>query len=236
MRASTQKATRPVRTVLVVEDELEMRGLLRDNLEFEGYEVIATATAEEGLVELSQQPVALVILDLMLPVMSGFEFCRQIRANGLRVPVIILTARTDESDRIVGLDLGADDYVSKPFSIRELIARVRAQIRRDERDTGDREESMIGETRVNVTRRLVTCRGKRLDLSPREFELLRYLLAHRGEVVTREQLLREVWGYHQTVVTRTVDNYISKLRAHLEPRLNEPSYLITVHGSGYQLL
>jgi DNA-binding response OmpR family regulator len=219
-----------------VEDELEMRGLLRDNLEFEGYEVIATATAEEGLVELSQQPVALVILDLMLPVMSGFEFCRQIRANGLRVPVIILTARTDESDRIVGLDLGADDYVSKPFSIRELIARVRAQIRRDERDTGDREESMIGETRVNVTRRLVTCRGKRLDLSPREFELLRYLLAHRGEVVTREQLLREVWGYHQTVVTRTVDNYISKLRAHLEPRLNEPSYLITVHGSGYQLL
>jgi DNA-binding response OmpR family regulator len=170
---STPKAIRPARTVLVVEDELELRGLLRDNLEFEGYEVIARATAEEGLVELSQQPIALIILDLMLPAMSGFEFCRQIRANGLRVPVIILTARTEESDRIVGLDLGADDYVSKPFSIRELIARVRAQIRRDARDSGDRDESVIGKTRVNLARRLVTCGGKRVDLSPREFELLR---------------------------------------------------------------
>lgn len=236
MRVPTPNATQPVRRVLVVEDELEMRGLLKDNLECEGYEVIARATAEEALVDLTQQPVSLVILDLMLPAMSGFEFCREIRASGLRVPVIILTARTDESDRIVGLDLGADDYVSKPFSVRELIARVRAQIRRDERDSGDRDECTIGGTRVNLTRRLVTCRGKRLDLSPREFELLRYLLAHRGEVVTREQLLREVWGYHQAVVTRTVDNYISKLRAHLEPRLNEPTYLITVHGSGYQLL
>jgi DNA-binding response OmpR family regulator len=213
-----------------------MRGLLKDNLEFEGYEVIPSVTAEQGLVELSQQQVSLVVLDLMLPAMSGFEFCREVRARGLGVPVIILTARNNESDRIAGLELGADDYVGKPFSIRELIARVRAQIRRDERDSGERDEFVIGETRVNLTRRLVTCRGKRLDLSPREFELLRYLLAHRGEVVTREQLLRDVWGYHQAVVTRTVDNYVSKLRAHLEPELNDPIYLVTIHGLGYQLL
>jgi DNA-binding response OmpR family regulator len=236
VRTGTPNVDRAVRRILVVEDEAEMRGLLRDNLEFEGYEVTASATAEEGLEELSKHATSLVILDLMLPGMSGFEFCRVIRARGLRVPVIVLTARTAESDRIVGLDVGADDYVSKPFSVRELIARVRAQIRREERDSGDRDECVIGETHVNLTRRLVTYRGRRVSLSPREFELLRYLLAHRGEVVTREQLLREVWGYDQAVVTRTVDNYISKLRAHLEPRLNGPTHLITVHGSGYQLL
>jgi DNA-binding response OmpR family regulator len=236
MKAGALEAGRQAHRVLVVEDEPEMGGLLADNLEFEGYEVAAVGTAEEGLRELVRRPVSLIILDVMLPAMSGFEFCRELRARGGRAPIIMLTARSDERDRVVGLDLGADDYVSKPFSVRELMARVRAHLRRDGHETEDRAEYLIGDTRVNVRQRLVTCRGRRLDLSPREFDLLHYLLAHRGEVLGREQLLRDVWGYNQAVVTRTVDNFVAKLRTHLEPRPQEPRYLITVHGTGYQLL
>ena len=145
----------------------------------------------------------------------------------------MLTARTDESDRVLGLDLGADDYVSKPFSVRELLARVRAQLRR-EGIIGEPDDSefVIGDIRVNLRTRSVTRRNRHLELSPHEFELLRYLIAHRGEVVSREQLLRDVWGYSQLSVTRTVDNYIFRLRNHVEPRPHDPRFILTVHGSG----
>ncbi len=222
--------------ILVVEDEEPMRSLLADNLEFEGYEVARAATAEEALTELARQPCSLVVLDVMLPFMSGFELCRQVRARGWRVPIVILTARTDEADRVVGLDLGADDYVTKPFSVRELLARVRAQLRRDAARLEGGDEYAFGDVRANLRQRLVTRAGRRLDLSQREFELLRYFLAHRGEVVSREQLRRDVWGYNQVVITRTVDNFVAKLRSHIEPLPHEPRYLITVHGAGYQLL
>lgn len=223
--------------ILVIEDEPPMQVLLSDNLEFEGYAVRALATAEEGLAALAERPWSLVVLDLMLPGMSGFEFCRQARARGYWLPIIILTARSDESDQVIGLDLGADDYVTKPFAVRELLARVRAQLRRAAQpDARGSEEIRFGDVRVNLRRRLVTRRNRRVELSAREFELLRYLLAHQGEVVSREQLLRDVWGYSDQTVTRTVDNYIFKLRTHLEPRPHEPRYIITVHGSGYQLL
>lgn len=154
----------------------------------------------------------------------------------LRIPVIMLTARSEEADRVIGLDLGADDYVTKPFSIRELLARVRAQLRRTSLEPDSRDEFVFGDVRVYTTNRLVTRRGVRLDISNREFELLRYFLAHRGEVVSREQLLRDVWGYNQVVVTRTVDNFVAKLRLHVEPKPHDPRYLVTVHGSGYQLI
>jgi DNA-binding response OmpR family regulator len=168
--------------------------------------------------------------------MSGFNLCEQLRDRGTRVPIIILTARTHEQDRIRGLDLGADDYVSKPFRVRELLARVRAQVRRDDwRSTSDAEFT-FGDVKVNVRQRLVLRKGRRVPLSAREFELLRYLLVHRNEVVGREQLLRDVWGYNQLSVTRTVDNYIAKLRTRLEPRPHDPRYIVTVHGSGYQLI
>lgn len=222
--------------ILLVEDEAEMRGLLTDNLEFEEYQVVAVGTAEDGLRELVRQQPALIIVDVMLPAMSGFEFCRQVRSRGLQLPIIMLTARTDESDRVVGLDLGADDYVSKPFGVRELMARIRARLRRAEDQTKDRDEYIVGNIRVNVRHRLATRHGRRLDLSHREFDLLHYLLAHRGEVVSREQLLREVWGYNHTSITRTVDNFVAKLRSHIEPRPYEPRHIITVHGIGYQLL
>ena len=224
------------REVLVVEDEPQMRALLTDNLEFEGYHVTAVESAEQAVAEVARNPVSLVLLDVMLPGMNGFTLCERLRTKGARVPIIILTARADEQDRIRGLDLGADDYVSKPFSVRELMARVRAQVRRDDWRSETGPEFTFGDVKVNVRQRLVTRKGKHVPLSAREFELLRYLLAHRNEVVSREQLLRDVWGYHQLSVTRTVDNYVAKLRNQLEPRPHLPRYIVTVHGSGYQLL
>ncbi len=236
MKRQTHDSTVPSREVLVVEDEPQMRALLTDNLEFEGYHVTAVESAEQALNELTYRAVSLVIVDVMLPGMSGFALCEQLRNQGARVPIIILTARTHEQDRVRGLDIGADDYVSKPFSVQELLARVRAQVRRDDWHSESGPEFTFGDVKVNVRQRLVVRKGRRLPLSAREFELLRYLLAHRNEIVSREQLLRDVWGYHQLSVTRTVDNYIAKLRTQLEPRPHEPRYIVTVHGSGYQLI
>jgi DNA-binding response OmpR family regulator len=224
------------RHVLVIEDEPQMRAMLTDNLEFDGYQVTAVASGEEGIAEFRQHSFALLLVDVMLPGMSGFDVCEQLRGAGNRVPIIVLTARTHERDRVRGLDLGADDYVSKPFSVRELLARVRAQVRRDDWHLFGPEQYTFGDVTVRLRQRLVMRKGKRVALSAREFELLRYLIAHRNEVVSREQLLRDVWGYHQLSVTRTVDNYIAKLRTQLEPKPHEPRYIVTVHGSGYQLL
>ncbi|MGE0450267.1 MAG: response regulator transcription factor [Vicinamibacterales bacterium] len=226
-----------VHEVLVVEDEPEMRDLLADNLEFEGYRVASVGSAEEAMQRIEQRVFAVIVLDIMLPGASGYELCRRIRERGARIPIIMLSAKNDESDRVLGLDLGADDYVSKPFSVRELLARVRAQVRRDggpkETESG---ELNVGEIQVNLRTRLVRRRNKVIELSPHEFELLRYFIAHRGEVVSREQLLRDVWGYSQLSVTRTVDNYVFRLRNHLEPKPHDPRHILTVHGSGYRLV
>lgn len=222
--------------VLVVEDEPQLRSMLVDNLEFEGYRVTAVASGEEALHAVGARHYALLLLDVMLPGMSGFEVCQQLRARELHMPIVVLTARTHEQDRIRGLDLGADDYVSKPFSVSELLARVRALVRRDKWHSPGNGEFAVGDVVVKPQQRLVLRKGRRVALSAREFELLRYLFAHRNEVVSREQLLRDVWGYSDLAVTRTVDNYVAKLRTHIEARPHEPRYLITVHGSGYQLL
>lgn len=225
-----------LRSVLVVEDEDQMRTMLEDNLQFDGYRVTAVSSGEDALAELERQIFSLVLLDVRLPRLSGFDVCRRIRSQGLRVPVIMLTARTQEADRVEGLDVGADDYVSKPFSVRELLARVRAQVRRDDWHTGAGDEFTIGDLSIRLRQRLVLRRGRRVPLSAREFELLRYLVAHRNEVVSREQLLRDVWGYHEATITRTVDNYVAKLRTQLEARPHDPRVIVTVHGSGYQFI
>ncbi len=234
--AAAAVETTPPRHVLVIEDEPQMRAMLADNLEFEGYRVTAVASGEEALTEFERHSFSLLLVDVMLPGMSGFEVCQRLRGRGTHVPIIVLTARAHERDRVLGLDLGADDYVSKPFSVRELLARVRAQVRRDDWHSTTGEEFTFGDVTIKLRQRLVMRKGRRVALSAREFELLRYLLAHRNEVVSREQLLRDVWGYHQLSVTRTVDNYIAKLRTQLEPRPHEPRFIVTVHGSGYQLL
>ena len=152
------------------------------------------------------------------------------------MPVIMLSARSQEFERVLGLDAGADDYIVKPFSVMELLARVRAIVRRHSWLGSTPEEVVIGDVSIRPRQRLVLRRGRRVPLSAREFELLRYLLAHRNQVVSREQLLRDVWGYHELSITRTVDNYVAKLRTQIEPRPHAPRYLVTVHGSGYQLL
>jgi len=233
--------TAPVRAddarhVLVIEDEPQMRSMLADNLEFEGYRVTAVASGEEALQAVAARHFALLLVDVMLPGISGFDVCQQLRARGSHVPIVVLTARTHEQDRVRGLDLGADDYVSKPFSVSELLARVRALVRRDDWHAPGSGEFSLGDVVVKPRQRLVLKKGRRVALSSREFELLRYLFAHRNEVVSREQLLRDVWGYSHLSVTRTVDNYVAKLRMHIEPRPHDPRYIITVHGSGYQLL
>lgn len=226
----------PGTPVLVVEDEPEMRFLLAENLEYEKLDVVLASTGEEALAAIASRPFALIILDVMLPGMSGFAVCREIRSRGVQTPIIMLTARSAESDRVVGLDLGADDYVSKPFGVRELLARVRAQLRRGAARTDAAQAFVLGDLSVDLRRQLVTRRGRPVELSAREFELLRYFLGHRGEVVSREQLLRDVWGYSPVVVTRTVDTFVAKLRSRIEPVPHEPRYLVTVHGSGYRLV
>jgi DNA-binding response OmpR family regulator len=224
------------RHVLLIEDEPQLRSMLTDNLEFEGYRVAAVGSGEEGLEIFDRHHFSLLLLDVMLPGLSGLDVCRQLRDRGTHVPIILLTARTQERERVRGLDLGADDYVSKPFSVRELLARVRAQVRRDDWHSSAGDEFSFGDVVVRPRQRLVLRKGRRVPLSAREFELLRYLFAHRNEIVSREQLLRDVWGYHQLSVTRTVDNYVAKLRTQLEPRPHDPRFILTVHGTGYQLV
>jgi DNA-binding response OmpR family regulator len=235
-RTQSSHATGTGHHVLVIEDEPQMRTMLTDNLVYDDYRVTAVESGEQALRECEINHFSLLLIDVMLPGMSGFELCQRLREGGTQVPIILLTARTHELDRIHGLDLGADDYVSKPFSMQELLARVRAQVRRDHRHSLSSEPFSFGDVTVELRQRLVTRKGRRVRLSPREFELLRYLIAHRNEIVSREQLLRDVWGYHHLSVTRTVDNYVAKLRTQLEPKPNDPRYIITVHGSGYQLL
>jgi len=222
--------------VLVVEDEAAILQGLRDNLEFEGHEVLTAADGVAGLEQIRQHDPHLIVLDLMLPRLSGYELCRKLRAEGVNTPILMLTARGEEADRVLGLDLGADDYVTKPFSVRELMARIRALLRR----TGTSGELpnvlAFDDVRVDFTRYEVTRGGQKVDLTRKEFGLLRLLAAKEGVVVTRDELLEKVWGYDATPTTRTVDNHLAALRAKLERDAGEPRHLLTVHGVGYKLV
>jgi DNA-binding response OmpR family regulator len=222
--------------ILIVEDEPGIVLGLRDNLEYEGYAVQAAADGEEALRRALDEPPDLILLDLMLPRLSGLEVCRRLRRQGVETPVIMLTARGQEIDKVLGLEIGADDYVTKPFSVRELLARVRVQLRRAETRANNAETGRFGGIALNFRTHQAWRDGEPLELSPREFALLRYFLQHRGETVTRDQLLDEVWGYDNFPLTRTVDNHIARLRQKIEPNPAEPQYIITVHRVGYKLL
>jgi len=222
--------------VLLVEDEPEMQVLLRDNLEYEGWEVVSADTGEEGLRLAGQQHMDLILLDVMLPGISGYEVCRRVRQNGLSVPIIMLTARNTELDRVAGLELGADDYVGKPFSFRELIARVRAHLRRTKAGSWHDGCFAFGDITVDFARQRAFRGSSPLELSTREYELLRYLIGRQGEVVTREQLLADVWSYPVLPMTRTVDNFVARLRKKIEPDLQVPRFITTVHGAGYRFV
>lgn len=220
-------------TILIVDDEPEMVRGLTDNLRFEGYRTLSATNGKDGLALALHEAPDLLLLDVMMPELSGWDVLRALRQKALDVPVIMLTARGEELDRVLGLELGADDYVTKPFSLRELLARVRAVLRRP----GPRqrfEEVAFGDVRLHLRARQAFKAGKEIRLTRKEFDLLRYLVEHRGEVITRERLLDEVWGYERFPTTRTVDTHVLRLRQKFEKDPEHPVHILTVHGQGYK--
>ena len=228
----TGKKTR----ILIVEDEPAMVAGLRDNFEYEGYEVISAGDGAEGLERALTEDPDLVVLDVMMPRMSGLDVCKQLKAKKASLPIIMLTARGQEVDKVVGLELGADDYVTKPFSIRELMARVKAVLRRAAPTTAEPEVYRFSDVEVNVRRNEVLRNGSRVELSAKEFALLAYFVAHPAETLSRDRLLDAVWGYENYPNTRTVDTHIVHLRQKLEPNPEEPRFILTVHGTGYKFV
>jgi two-component system alkaline phosphatase synthesis response regulator PhoP len=222
--------------ILIVEDEPDMVLGLKDNFEFEGYEVVTAADGLAGLERARSQKPDLIILDIMLPRLSGLEVCKILRSEGHDLPIIMLTARGQEIDKVVGLELGAYDYVTKPFSIRELLARVRAILRRSEGTKKRLGRYSFADIELDFEAYKAKKDGAPLELSPREFELLRYLIERKGETVSRERLLEDVWGYESYPSTRTVDTHIAKLRAKIGDSGSEPRFILTIHGMGYKFI
>ena len=222
--------------ILVVEDEPAMVAGLRDNFEFEGYEVITAQDGVEGLERALEESPDLVVLDVMMPRMSGLEVCKQLRAKRASLPIIMLTARGQKIDKVVGLELGADDYVTKPFSIRELLARVKSVLRRTAALPKDKEQHSFSDVEVDLRRCRVVRSGQALDISSKEFDLLKYFICHPGETLSRDRLLEDVWGYENYPTTRTVDTHLVRLRQKLEPDPEQPQYFLTVHGTGYRFV
>jgi len=222
--------------VLIVEDDPAILRGLADNLRFEKYDVLTATDGEAGYNLQHAQNPDLIVLDLMLPRMTGLELCRKLRTEGQQVPILMLTARGEEADRVVGLDLGADDYVTKPFSVMELLARIRALLRRTNSSKNLPNDLSFGEVEIDFLRYVARRRGKPVEMTRKEFAILRLLGSRTGEVVTRDELLNEVWGVESYPVTRTVDNHIAGLRAKLETDPARPVYIRTVHGVGYRFV
>ena len=222
--------------ILIVEDDAAMRSGLKDNLEIEGYRVVAVSTVREGLEAAVREKPDLVLMDVMLPDGDGIQLCKQMRAVGLQQPILMLTARGLEMDKVSGLEGGADDYIVKPFGLRELLARIHAHLRRRVGTVATDGPVAVGVAQADFKRHIVTRDGEILDVSAKELDLLRFLVVHRGEVVSRDVLLAEIWGHQREIATRTVDNFIVRLRKKIEVYPAEPRYLLTVHGSGYKLV
>lgn len=229
-----------MKRVLLVEDEPGLVLTLTDRLGREGYLVEAAADGIAGLERASTEPFDLILLDVGLPQRNGFDVCRDLRQRGIETPIIMLTARGQLVDKVVGLKLGADDYLAKPFEMAELLARIEARLRRVTTPASPRATSpdvhFFGDVRVDVRRAEATREGVALELSAREFQLLRYFLEHRGATLSRDELLNEVWGYHAMPSTRTVDVHVAWLRQKIEPNPRHPQHLLTVHGLGYKFV
>jgi DNA-binding response OmpR family regulator len=225
--------------LLIIEDEPAMQLGLKDNLELEGYKVDIAGDGESGLVKIKTGNYDLILLDVMLPRLSGFDVCKSARAAGIHTPIILLTAKGEEIDKVLGLELGADDYITKPFSVRELLARVKALLRRSQNSSSDKRNEeivSIGRLEINFTSFLVKEENADIKLSHKEFEILSYLYKNRNKVVSRYDLLENVWGYEEQITTRTVDNFIVRLRQKVESNPNSPKIILTVHGSGYKMI
>jgi DNA-binding response OmpR family regulator len=224
--------------ILIVDDEPNMRLGLKDNLEFEGYTVETKDDGAQGLEAIQSKPFDLILLDVMMPGMSGLDVCRKAREGGIETPILMLTAKSEEIDKVLGLELGADDYVTKPFSLRELMARIKAILRRRSLRTDATADNFHRIGRVEVNFDTCTARNESgaVRMSYKEFAILQYLSKRKNEVVSRYELLENVWGYEETPTTRTVDNFIVKLRQKVEVDPNEPKMILTVHGTGYTMI
>ncbi len=223
-------------TILLVEDEEAMLKGLRDAFEHHGFTVKAAKDGETGLQIAEKERPDIIILDVMLPGMDGFDVCRTLRKRGVTIPILMLTARAEEVDKVVGLEIGADDYITKPFSTRELLARVKAHLRRTTEKAQVLDRYEFGDVEVDFARFKVFKNKKQIDLTSTEFSLLQLLIKHRNEVVPRERILNEVWGYETYPNSRTVDNHILNLRQKLEDSPHKPDYILTIHGFGYKFV
>jgi DNA-binding response OmpR family regulator len=221
--------------VAVIEDEEIIRKSVTMNLELEGFEVVTAADGEAGLQLINERKPDIIIMDVMMPRKDGLQTCRELRTAGISTPLILLTARSSEVDKVLGLDLGADDYLAKPFGMLELLARVKALLRRVQRVTSV-DEIRFSDVVVDFKAYRALKNDQPIDLSAREYRLLRYLVVKQGNVVTRDELLDEVWGYNSYPTTRTVDNHIARLRQKIEANVDEPQHILTVHGVGYKFV
>ncbi len=221
--------------LLLVEDEPGLQLALTDRLTAEGYTVETAGDGDTAITRAKGEPFDVIVLDVMLPGRDGFEVAKTIRQHGLRTPILMLTARSQVVDRVVGLKLGADDYLTKPFEAIELLARLEALLRRSSGESNvSLERYQFGEVTVDVRKAEIAVNGRPIDLAAKEFQLLRYFIEHRGATISRDELLHEVWGYNATPSTRTVDVHVAWLRQKLEPNPRVPQYILTVHGLGYK--
>ena len=232
MAAENNKSNKKKARVLIVEDDSSLLFGLKKNLQFEGYEVLTASDGEAGLGLAVDERPDIIILDVMLPRMNGFEVCEVLRSNKVETPVIFLTAKALESDKVTGLTLGGDDYMTKPFSVAELLARIQTVLRRVNASEG--EKLSIGPLELDLSGRSVLLEGKEVNLTTKEFELLCFMARNIGKVLPRERILQKVWGYNYYGTARTIDNFINRLRQKIEENPLEPRFLLTVRGVGYK--
>jgi len=232
MAAENNNSNKKKARVLIVEDDSSLLFGLKKNLQFEGYEVLTASDGEAGLSLAVDERPDLIILDVMLPRMNGFEVCEVLRSNKVETPVIFLTAKALESDKVTGLTLGGDDYMTKPFSVAELLARIQTVLRRVNASEG--EKLTIGPLELDLSGRSVRLEGKEVNLTTKEFELLCFMARNIGKVLPRERILQKVWGYNYYGTARTIDNFINRLRQKIEENPLKPRFLLTVRGVGYK--
>ena len=223
--------------ILIIEDEEDLVKGLELNLVDEGYEVDYALNGKEGLEKALAEPPDLILLDIMMPGMDGLEVCRRLRENKMNVPILMLTAKGEEIDKVVGLEIGADDYITKPFSIRELLARLKAHLRRIQREKKEVPKVFVYEgVEIDFVHFVIRREGKEWEITSLEAEILKYFIAHQGEVVSRSDLLDKVWGYDKYPTTRTIDNHILKLRKKIEKDPAHPCIIVSMYGEGYRFL
>ncbi len=226
--------------ILIVEDEKPILKGLTDNLKKEGYEIIGCSDGKKGLQTALAESIDLVMLDLMLPGMNGLDICKEIKKKKIAVPVIMVTAKSKETDKILGLELGADDYITKPFSINEVIARIKAVLRRVEVHSKAKKQKLnayeFGDVKINFVQYEAFRGKKKLKFSKREFEIIEYMIKRKGEVITRNDLLDVVWGYESFPTTRTVDNFIARIRKQIEAKPAKPKHILSIRGAGYKFV